>query len=105
MTLKPLLAKTSRGRRMKLEDGMIGVIVIALAISGALIGSYLAGVEPEKVDVVRYNYLADVSGLFDYDKSPQFIEFDPSSNYIGYYSEDSKKTSGPGYYFASDQVG
>ena len=90
---------------MDLKEGMLGVIIMALALSGAIFGSYLAGIEPQENDVVRYNYLADVSGLFDYDKSPQFIEFDPSSNYTGYYSEDSKKASGPGYYFASDQVG
>ncbi len=90
---------------MKFEDGMVGVIIVSLALSGALIGSYLAGIEPEENEVVRFNYLADVSGLFDYDRSPQFIEFDPSSNYTGYFSEDSKKPTGPGYYFTSDQVG
>ena len=43
---------------MKFEDGMVGVIIVSLALSGALIGSYLAGIEPEENEVVRFNYLA-----------------------------------------------
>ena len=84
------------------KNGMLGVVIIALAIAGALFGSYLAGIETEQVEVTKYDYLADVSGLFEYDQSPQYIEFDPSTNYTGYYSNDS--FSEGVYYFAEDQV-
>lgn len=67
---------------------MLGVVVIALAFVGAFGVSYVAGIETSEQDVVKYNYLADVSGLFQYDKSPNYIEFDPSSNYVGYHSDD-----------------
>ena len=80
------------------KNGMLGVVIIALAIAGALFGSYLAGIETEQVEVTKYDYLADVSGLFEYDQSPQYIEFDPSTNYTGYYSSDSNG------YFAKDRV-
>lgn len=70
-------------------NGALGVVVIAVALVGALFGAYFAGITGEEHDVVKYNYLADISGLFEYDKSPQYIEFDPSSNYTGYYSSTS----------------
>lgn len=84
---------------MELREGMLGVIVIALALTGALFLSYFAGIESEEYEVTKYEYLADVSGMFEYDKSPTYIEFDPSSNYTGYYSEDT------GEYWPEEQVG
>lgn len=84
------------------KNGMLGVVIIALAIAGALFGSYLAGIETEQVEVTKYDYLADVSGLFEYDQSPQYIEFDPSTNYTGYYSDESYADNK--YYFAENQV-
>lgn len=86
------------------RNGMLGVVIITLAIAGSLFGSYLAGIETEQVEVTKYDYLADVSGLFEYDQSPQYIEFDPSTNYTGYYSEDSYSSFDNSYYFAIDQV-
>ncbi len=68
------------------RNGMLGVTIIALAIAGAIVGGYLGGIESVEHDVTKFNYLADVSGLYDYDTNPQYIEYDPSSNYTGYYS-------------------
>lgn len=90
---------------MEYKSGVLGVIVIALALTGALFGSYLAGIEPIENEVIKYDYLADVSGLFEYDQSPQYIDYDPSSNYVGYYSTDSYDTVTKKYYFAEDEVG
>ena len=72
---------------MELRDGMLGVVIIAVALSVALFGSYFAGVTSYETEVINYKWLADVSGEFDYDQSPQYIDFDPSSNYTGYYSK------------------
>lgn len=92
---------------MEMRNGMLGVVIVALALTGALFGGYLAGAHAETHDVTKYNYLADISGLFEYDQSPQYISFDPSSNYTGYYSDNTYSTSltPPGYYFDQDKVG
>lgn len=87
---------------MEMRDGMLGVVIIALAITVALFGSYLAGVTSSEVEVTKYNYLADVSGLFEYDKSPQYIEFDPSTNYTGYHSNEANTEYGE--FWPKDQV-
>lgn len=72
---------------MEFREGMLGVVVVALALTGALFASYFAGIDSEQVEYTDYDYLADISGLFTYDQSPTYIEFDPSTNYTGYYSE------------------
>lgn len=92
---------------MEMRNGMLGVVIVALALTGALFGGYFAGAQAEEYDVTKYNYLADISGLFEYDQSPQYISFDPSSNYTGYYSDNTYSTSltPPGYYFDQDKVG
>lgn len=70
------------------RSGMLGVVVICIALAGALFGAYLAGIDTEEREYTAYEYLADMSGEFEYDQSPQFIDFDPNTNYIGYYSTD-----------------
>lgn len=89
---------------MEFKQGMLGVVIVGLALVGALFGNYLAGVEASQYEVTKYSYLADVSGLFDYDQSPQYITYDPSSNYTGYYSEESYSAAMDKYYFAEDDV-
>lgn len=84
---------------MELREGMLGVVVVALALTGALFASYLAGIDSSEHEVTKYQYLADVSGQFSYDKTPTYVDFDPSSNYVGYYSQDT------GEYFPVDEIG
>lgn len=85
------------------RNGMLGVVIVAIAIAGTLLGSYLAGIDTEQVEVTKYNYLADVSGQFSYNESPQYIDYDPSTNYVGYYSDSSEQDGK--YYFAEGEVG
>lgn len=80
------------------RSGMLGVVVLSIALAGALFGGYLAGVDTVEEPAVDYNYLADVSGLFDYDRSPNYIDFDSSTNYTGYFSRDT------GDYFPESRV-
>lgn len=86
------------------RNGMLGVVVVAVAIGAALFASYFAGIESVEHDVVKYNELADVTGLFDTETSPQYVDYDPSSNYTGYYSEDSYSAEMGEYYFAEERV-
>lgn len=90
---------------MEMRDGMLGVVIIAIAISIALFGSYLAGVTPHEEEYTNYEYLTDVNVLFDYDTTPRYIDYDPSANYTGYYTNDTFSESANRYYFAVDEVG
>ena len=75
------------------------MVVVALALTGALFASYLAGIDSSEYEVTKYQYLADVSGQFSYDKTPTYVDFDPSSNYVGYYSSYTED------YFPVDELG
>ncbi len=86
------------------KNGMLGVVIVALAIAGALFVSYLAGVDETQHEVTKYDYLADVNLLFEYDEEPQYISYDPSTNYTGYYSQDSYYLYTGKYYFPQGQM-
>lgn len=86
------------------RNGMLGVVVVAVAIGAALFASYFAGIESVEHDVVKYNELADVTGLFDTETSPQYVDYDPSSNYTGYYSEETYSDFDGKYHFDKDRV-
>jgi len=73
---------------MKFESGMLGFLIVVLAIGGGIAGTYLLSAEPTTQEITKYNLVADISGLFDTDESPQYFDYDLSQNYTGYYTED-----------------
>lgn len=71
---------------MQFRQGMLGVAVLAVAIAGALIGSWVMSMDVEEREVTVYDPLTDITGLFDTDRAPQYTDYDPSSNYTGYWT-------------------
>lgn len=67
----------------------MGVVVLMVAIVGTLMGSWVMSMDVEENEVTRYNPLADIVGLFDSEQTPTFTEYSPSTNYTGYYTDDS----------------
>ena len=57
-----------------------------MAIGGGIAGTFLLSGEETSYEVTRYNLLADATGLFDTDESPQYFDYDLSKNYTGYYT-------------------
>lgn len=82
---------------MQFRTGMMGVCVITLALAGALIGSWVLSMDVEEKEVTKYQALTDITGLFESDKAPEYIDYSPSTNYMGYYTDDS--TIGNVHYF------
>lgn len=73
---------------MKFESGMLGFLIIVLAVGGAIAGTIMLSAEEQTQEVTKYNLVADVTGLFDTDESPQYFDYDLSKNYTGYYTID-----------------
>ena len=44
----------------------------------------MLNIDEDTRQVTKFNYIADVSGLFSYSDAPEYIEYNPSSNYVGY---------------------
>lgn len=71
---------------MQFRQGMLGVAVIAVALAGALLGSWIMSMDVEEKEVLTYQPLTDITGLFDSEMAPQFTDYSPSSNYTGYWT-------------------
>lgn len=74
---------------MRFSTGMIGVTVVVVSLAVAILGSWALSTDVEDVEVTTYNYLTEITGLFDTTQAPEFVEYNPSTNYLGYYTEAS----------------
>lgn len=88
---------------MKFESGMLGFLIVVLAIGGGIAGTYLLSAEPTTEEITKYNLVTDVTGLFDTDESPQYFDYDLSQNYTGYYTQDTI-INGVNYWGGADYV-
>ena len=71
---------------MRFAKGYFGACVVVLAILGTAMGGFFLSLERTTETVESYNYITDVSGLFDYTNEPEYVEYNPSTNYVGYIS-------------------
>lgn len=69
---------------MQFKSGMLGACIVVLALFGTILSGFFLGVEPATREVTKYDYITDVTGLFDVTQSPEYVEYSPSSNYVGY---------------------
>lgn len=74
---------------MRFRAGVLGVVVIILAITGTLLASWTMSLDVEEEQVIRYNPLTEITGLFESEQTPTFTEYNPTTNYTGYYTDGS----------------
>lgn len=72
-----------------MQAGKWGIVVVMLAIVGTLVVSWTISMDVNEVEVTKYNPLADMTGEFDVEKTPDYVEYNPSTNYTGYYTDGS----------------
>lgn len=73
---------------MRFNNGYFGACICVLALLGTAIGGFVLNIEQDTRQVTRFDYIADISGLFSYTDAPDYINYNPSSNYVGYSSGD-----------------
>lgn len=64
--------------------GKIGAIVIVLALVVSVFAGFATNVDKTTTTTTEYDYVTDVSGLFSYEKTPVYVDYDVNKNYIGY---------------------
>lgn len=69
---------------MRFKSGMLGCCVVVLALLGTVLGGFVLGIEPSTREVTTYDYVTDVTGLFDITDAPEYVTYSPSSNLVGY---------------------
>lgn len=83
---------------MRFNNGYLGACIIVLGVIATIVVSYALSVEVTNEEVTDYSYVADLNGLFESEQAPAFTEYNPSTNYTGYYTQDS--VVGNNKYFA-----
>lgn len=71
------------------KGGLYGGIVLAVVISVAIFLTVALDVEKTEREETRYEYVADITGLFGSDTAPQYFDYDMSKSYTGYYTRES----------------
>lgn len=69
---------------MKIGRNYLGVLLVTLCLFGSAMFSILLNVDTESVTTTRYDYITDVTGLFEHTDTPQYIDYNPIKNYTGY---------------------
>ena len=69
---------------MRFQSGKLGALIIVITLLTTVLAGYCTNVTAEEIEVIDYEYVTDVSGLFDYTETPQYINYNPSTNITGY---------------------
>ena len=85
---------------MKFDKGVVGVVIVVIALFGTIFTGYFMNVDQETVTVNDYDRVTDVSSLFNYTQQPDYIEYNPAKNYTGYMLSDGS-SNGVSYTHAS----
>lgn len=74
---------------MNFRNGYLGACIVVLGIMITIVSSYALSIEVTDEEITKYSYVTDLNGLFDSEQSPMYIEYNPSTNFTGYYTNDS----------------
>ena len=74
---------------MRFREGMLGITVVMVAISMGLLGGWALSTDVIQTEKTVYNELTEITPLFGSQNTPQYTTYNPSSNYTGYYNDDS----------------
>lgn len=69
---------------MKFQSGILGVIIVVIALMGTVFGGYFLNVNGQSTVTTDYSSVTDVSSLYTYTEQPDFIEYNPAKNFTGY---------------------
>lgn len=76
---------------MRKLKGVIGAIVVVIALMGSVLAGFALNVNGSTEIVNAYEKVTDVSGLYSHSQEKTFIEYNPASNYIGYSTQAVKE--------------
>lgn len=73
---------------------MFGALICAIALLGTILGGYALNVDSTTTQETDYKYVTDVSGLFQYTDTPQYVNYNSSKNFTGYTLSNGSAVSG-----------
>lgn len=72
-------------------------MICVAAIMGTVVIGYASTVYESTEYVTEYTYITDITGIFETERSPTYIEYSPGDNWTGYYTDDEDSTDGISY--------
>lgn len=69
---------------MHFDKGKFGAVVIVVSLVLTVVIGYCADVTKVEVERTDYDFITDITGLFDTEQVPEYIDYNPNSNYVGY---------------------
>lgn len=88
---------------MSFKNGYLGVLVLIIALVATICGSWVLSMDVTEKESTQYNYLTELTGLFSTEQAPQYIEYNPSTNYTGYYTDPETQYFDGADYTPADQ--
>lgn len=79
---------------MRFKPGLLGCCVVVLSLAGTVIAGFALSVTETTTTGTDYQYVTDVSGLFEYSETPQFVDYNPAANWTGYSEAGGTPTGG-----------
>lgn len=86
---------------MKFKAGMLGLCIVVLSLLIGVSGTVLLNVDKTPVNTTDYDYITDITGLFEASREPQYLNFNPASNYTGYTNSVTSQYNPTGLVFTS----
>lgn len=98
------LTRPPNSDKMKFKAGYLGFCVVVLALFGSVIAGLVLNVDKVETTTTAYDYVTDITGLFEFTDEPQYIEYAPASNYTGYTNTVNVNTNPTGISFSQTSV-
>lgn len=69
---------------MKFQSGILGVIVVVIALTGTVFGGFILNVNSEFTTTTDYTDVTDVTSLYSFNSQPDYLDYNPAKNFTGY---------------------
>lgn len=89
---------------MRFKAGYLGLAVVMVALFGSILSGLIFNVDKVQTVTTGYDYVTDITGLFDVSEDPQYIDYNPASNYTGYTNTISSNAFPSGISFIESSI-
>lgn len=72
---------------MRYDNGMLGACIVVIALISSVGGAYALSMDLDEVEVTKYEYVSDITGVFSSSNTVSYVDYSPSTNFTGYYTD------------------
>ena len=87
---------------MKFQRGVKGFVLVIVSLMITTVLGYALAAEETINTVTDYDPYANISGLYDYDRTDKYVPYDPAANLTGYHAENSEDSMSGVSFTATD---